>query len=446
MAQEHVREWIYGECLNRTLEDLDAFLKGTACFQHWLAYDGDTPFGYLLTSAVTKDGNDEYARFCTGPGEAVTLDALIGDSCYLGKGIAHQMIQEFLLTHYAHVQEILIDPQVNNRRAIRVYEKAGFSMVEQFTPSHSALPHFLMRLNMNDLKRKAGLPVCSYVQHNGLKLWCEAIGEPFNPAVVLISGAGAHARFWSDFFCSILAQGGRFVIRFDHRDSGLSSAVDFERTPYSAADLGADVIAIMDGFGVNKAHVVGHSMGGAIAQLLALFHPGRLHSFTSISAPILGHSASVSEEVMAALLENKPTQNFEESMHGFMRSWEILNGDFSVDEEMAKEYTNELYTRSIHPVGIARNHIRCQSFIQQCALKLSDVPVPGLFLHGEKDSLIPPPSCQLILAPDSLVHAQMIPKMGHMIFHKELQQCIANLLLEHFARSEGAHRRARRLL
>jgi len=153
MAQEHVQEWIYGECLKWTLDDLDAFLSGKSLFQHWVAYDGETPFGYLLTSDVIKNGDDEYAQFCTTQGRAITLDVLIGNVDYLGKGMAHRMIKEFLLSHCTQTDEVLIDPDVKNLRAVHVYEKAGFRIVNEFIPAHSTLPHYIMHLRISDLKR-----------------------------------------------------------------------------------------------------------------------------------------------------------------------------------------------------------------------------------------------------------------------------------------------------
>jgi pimeloyl-ACP methyl ester carboxylesterase len=266
-----------------------------------------------------------------------------------------------------------------------------------------------------------------YVHHKRLKLYCESIGDRSKPPVLLISGAGAHAHFWTDPFCTALAQGGYWVIRFDHRDTGLSSAVNFDSHPYSLTDLAEDVIAIMDAFHITQAHVVGHSMGGTIAQLLRLFHPSCLLSCTSISAPLIGTAAAVSEETMAALLENTPSQNFEESLAGFMRSWKMLNGALPLDEEMATEYTKELYTRSIHPVGVAWNHIRCQQHTPPLPSPLP-TSVPELFLHGEHDCLIPQPHAS--------PHTQTIPRMGHMMFHTGVQQQIAQLLLSHFAKAE----------
>lgn len=433
MTQKHVSEWIHGECLKRTLDDLDAFFLGASSFQHWLGYDMDVPFCYLLTSDVKKDEDDECARFCKKSGRAITLDILIGDPKYLGRGLAHHVIQEFLLSQFQAVQEVLIDPEVTNRRAVHVYEKAGFSIVEELIPWHSSHPHYMMHLDMDSFRQAMKAFMTQFVQHKGVHLWCEAIGDSSNPTVLLISGAGAHAHFWTDDFCKTLVHGGYHVIRFDHRDSGMSSSVDFEKEPYSVADLAEDVIAILDAFQVKKAHVVGHSMGGTIAQLLAIHHPDRLYSFTSMSVATVGKQTAPSQEVMNVLLENKPTLNFEQSLQGFMRSWRLLNGTLPLDESMAKEYTKELYTRSLHPVGVAWNHIRCQKALPDLADALRKVAVPGLFIHGEKDPLIPVMGAIQTAQASPSSTLGIIPKMGHMLFDRKLQQDIAEMLLKHFS-------------
>jgi len=138
------------------------------------------------------------------------------------------------------------------------------------------------------------------------------------------------------------------------------------------------------------------------------------------------------------LLENKPTQDFEESLLGFMRSWEILNGSAPLDREMAKEYTRELYDRSNHEVGVAWNHIHAQENIGDLSKDLAKLAIPGLFIHGEKDPLIPVQGG--INTANATSHAilQVIPDMGHMIFNSDLQKRFASILLKHFSESKKA--------
>lgn len=150
LALPHVTEWFYGEGLASTFKHLDEILNGSTAAQYWIAYDIDHPFAFLITSYVKKP-DDLYARWCSQKGEAITLDMLIGDLDYLGQGLAHILIHEFLVSQFPHVAEVLIDPEATNTRAIHVYQKAGFTVVGEFIPTHSPHPHFMMRLAMKDL-------------------------------------------------------------------------------------------------------------------------------------------------------------------------------------------------------------------------------------------------------------------------------------------------------
>lgn len=148
----HVAEWFYGQGLENTLRHLDAFLKGEAEMQYWLAFDKDRPFAFLITSEVKKP-KDAIARWCKEEGDAITLDMLIGDLDYLGKGLSPLVIREFLISQFPRVAEVLIDPEASNSKAVHVYKKAGFEIVGEFIPSHSPHPHYMMRLSMKKLRQ-----------------------------------------------------------------------------------------------------------------------------------------------------------------------------------------------------------------------------------------------------------------------------------------------------
>lgn len=270
-----------------------------------------------------------------------------------------------------------------------------------------------------------------FIQAKGVRIWTETIGCPSDPAVVLICGAGAHARFWTNEFCQQIAKERYFVIRFDHRDIGLSSTVDFKINPYTVKDLALDVIAILDTYGIRQAHVVGHSMGGTVAQLLAINHPSRLLSFTSMSVATVGEVLAPPKEIMDVLLKNKPTQVYEESLEGFIKSWEILNGSFPLDRQMAESYTREMYERSVHPVEVAWNHIQCQEGIGDLSNELKNVIVPALFIHGEEDPLIPVQGGIRTAQAVKSAKIEVIPGMGHMIFDTSLQKKVASHLVHH---------------
>ncbi len=137
LKQDHIQKWVHGVGLKNLLDNLDRFFKGTSNSAHWIAYHNKTPFSYLLTSPEGAD--------------AITLDLFICNLDFLGRGLAVPMIKTFLLTHFSHKKEILIDPEATNTRAIHVYEKVGFKTTHQFIAPWHPVPHCQMHLYMKNL-------------------------------------------------------------------------------------------------------------------------------------------------------------------------------------------------------------------------------------------------------------------------------------------------------
>lgn len=137
LKQDHIKQWLHGQGLSNTLEDLEKFFEGDSIFQHWIAYDNKTPFAYLLTS---NDGSD-----------AITLDLFIGNLNYLGKGLAAPMIKEFLVSQFANKKEVFIDPEASNIRAIRAYEKVGFKIIGEFIAPWHPVPHYKMSYQTQEI-------------------------------------------------------------------------------------------------------------------------------------------------------------------------------------------------------------------------------------------------------------------------------------------------------
>lgn len=158
LVQPYVSEWFYGQGLENTFKHLDEFLAGSSFAQYWLAFDKDHPFAFLITSYVDRP-HDELTKWCSSDGQAITLDMLIGDPNYLGKGYAVQVIHQFLISQFPAASEVLIDPEATNLKAIHVYQKAGFKIIGEFIPSHSPHPHYMMRLNLQELKNQLALEV-----------------------------------------------------------------------------------------------------------------------------------------------------------------------------------------------------------------------------------------------------------------------------------------------
>src|SRR5436190_19550648 len=121
------------------------------------------------------------------------------------------------------------------------------------------------------------------IEATGVELCTESFGEPADPPILLIMGMGGSMLWWEEGFCRMLADGERFVIRYDHRDTGRSVSEPPGRPGYTGADLTADAAGVLDAYGIAAAHLVGVSAGGGIAQELALDRPDRVLSLVLIS-------------------------------------------------------------------------------------------------------------------------------------------------------------------
>src|SRR3954453_16396973 len=134
-----------------------------------------------------------------------------------------------------------------------------------------------------------------FVTSGRLRLWTERAGHPDHPAVLLIMGSAAQGITCPDALVDRLVTRGVQVIRFDHRDTGRSSAVDFDAHPYAIADLARDCLAVLDGYGLTAAHIAGTSMGGVIAQWLAVHEPARVRSLPLLSPTPMGYRPGPAE-------------------------------------------------------------------------------------------------------------------------------------------------------
>lgn len=283
------------------------------------------------------------------------------------------------------------------------------------------------------------------VEIQGQKIWTESLGDPKNPPVLLISGAGAHAHFWTETFCDTLLKGGYFLIRYDHRDVGLS---DPSENAYDLMTLTEDALEILNHYNLRAAHIVGHSMGGYIAQLLAAHFPERVLTITIISGGPVGETPYISTpptdeeretllQTWREMLHNRPTQDFEESFEGFMGVWKRLNGLYPVEESLARPYTQEMYTRSKYPVGPHKKHV---DVMQKMAETLKErkeifakIKTPVLIIHGEEDYLMLPArggAALLEVLPNAKY--ELVPRMGHMLFNHEVETKVAELVTAFF--------------
>lgn len=206
------------------------------------------------------------------------------------------------------------------------------------------------------------------VRVDGIELWAEEFGGPECPAVLLVMGAQAQGVQWNDGIVWRLVEGGRRVIRYDHRDTGRSSVVDFAVRPYTVADMASDALAVLDAFGVERAHLVGASLGGIIAQRVAVTDPERVLTLTSLSSQPLGTDTAAvvrrvlegappeagelpppSAELLAALASALPDPEAGLEGHLALRLplWRVLHGSvLPFDEEEYRAMERRVYERA----------------------------------------------------------------------------------------------------
>jgi RimJ/RimL family protein N-acetyltransferase len=155
LGKPHVNEFFHGEGLKNTISSLKKFVnKQDSPFDAWIAFCDDEPFGYLMTSTVkdsqANDQNDPLAKWIEPGKKMITLDLLIGEEKYLGKGLATPMIKTFLQEKFPKVSIVFIDPECSNTKAIHAYKKAGFKKIDEFIASWNPVPHWLMIIKIKE--------------------------------------------------------------------------------------------------------------------------------------------------------------------------------------------------------------------------------------------------------------------------------------------------------
>lgn len=273
----------------------------------------------------------------------------------------------------------------------------------------------------------------SKARANGMELEYETFGNSDNPAILLIMGLGAQMILWPEALCRGLANTGHYVIRFDNRDIGRSTWLDdlgvpnigemftqalageSVQSPYALEDMADDAVALLDALSIDKAHVVGASMGGMIAQICASRHATRTRSLTSImSTSGRRDLPQGSPEAMEVLMTppDDPTSRESVAQHG-IRSLRVIAGKgFSPSEARARELAERAFDRGYHQAGTARQFAAIIANGSRVRL-LETIDVPTLVIHGDSDPLIPPAAGEdtAALIPDARL--RLIEGMGH---------------------------------
>ena len=231
------------------------------------------------------------------------------------------------------------------------------------------------------------------IKANGVELCTEPFGDPADPAILLVMGVGGSMLWWEEGFCRMLGERGRFVIRYDHRDTGRSVTYEPGAPEYTGADLVADAVGVLDAYGIAAAHVVGVSAGGAFAQLLALAFPERVLSLVLISTS----PATPGDRALPA-----PTERFGRFLATAEVDWSdrdsvvdyvvgyaemLAGGERRFDEAAARELVRRDVERA-NNIAASENHAALPEG-EVPSTPVSSIAVPTLVIHGTADPLFP---------------------------------------------------------
>ncbi|HUN52021.1 MAG TPA: alpha/beta hydrolase [Candidatus Sulfotelmatobacter sp.] len=287
------------------------------------------------------------------------------------------------------------------------------------------------------------------VTANGISIEYEEIGDKSAPAILLVMGLGAQLTRWSDTFCQALADGGFRTIRFDNRDCGLSSKFEaagvpnmaemFQKAtkgetiaaPYRLEDMALDAVGLMDRLGLAKAHIVGASMGGMIAQVMAARHPNRTASLVSIMSSSGRRGLPPGKpEAMQAIMTRPESGEREALIQNSMRASRIIGSPgYPEDEAVLRRQAERNVDRSYYPQGVSRQFAAVLASGSRVDL-LKTITAPSLVIHGNDDPLVPVEAGRDTAAHIPGAELMLVPGMGHAIESK-LVPIVAPAILAH---------------
>lgn len=233
------------------------------------------------------------------------------------------------------------------------------------------------------------------VKANNIEIWYEEFGESTNPTVLLIMGAGCQGIMWNMELINGIVNAGYHVIRFDNRDTGLSTWIDdFNATPYSYEDMAADTIGLMDALNIEKAHIIGWSMGGMIAQIVAIHYPNRVLSLTSWMSTYWSFDPDVpamNDELSswyAEIMKATPPETKEAFIEENVKIFRLLSGSrFPFDEQWVRSITAKSYIRGWN-TNATQNHAAAGMASPSRLEALRNLNIPTLVIHGTEDPSI----------------------------------------------------------
>jgi pimeloyl-ACP methyl ester carboxylesterase len=269
---------------------------------------------------------------------------------------------------------------------------------------------------------------------NDAEICAESFGNPDDEPILLIMGAMASMVWWDEDFCRRLAERGRFVIRYDNRDVGRSIVYEPGNTPYTVVDLTDDAIGVLDAYGIEKAHLIGMSLGGMIAQVAALRHPKRVSTITMISSSPFSENENlppIDEEILEFYNSAKDIDwEDQKSVIDFIvTNWQFMNGSKRKFDEARVTKLAEA------EVGRAKNILSMFNHGQlgggeEYYDKIKEIKTPALIIHGTEDRVLPYPHA--LALKETILNAKLLTLegAGHEINYQDWDEMI-EVIIEH---------------
>lgn len=281
-----------------------------------------------------------------------------------------------------------------------------------------------------------------FVQDGEVTLCVEGFGSLDDPALLLIGGNSASMDWWDDELCARLAAGGRYVVRYDSRDTGRSTQWPAGQPGYTGADLADDALRVLDGLGIDTAHVLGISGGGAVAQRIGVEHPGRVRSLTLLATTVGGPSGvawddlpSWSDAVAASFAEPAPDPDWTDRdavVEHIVAGERVFAGRLPVDEDRLAALVRRVFDRTPDMAASSKNHWIAESGAPLSA-GLSSITAPTLVLHGTADPLFPYGHGEALAKEIPGARLVPLPGMGHQMPPPQVWDVLVAEVLEHTA-------------
>jgi pimeloyl-ACP methyl ester carboxylesterase len=260
-------------------------------------------------------------------------------------------------------------------------------------------------------------PVTEMLRVGSVQLCAQSFGERGDPAILLIGGANSSMDWWETEFCAELAAGRRFVVRYDLRDTGQSVHYPPGEPDYGSAELVADAVGVLDAYGIRSACLMGISMGGAMAQLVALDHPDRVSSLVLVSTMAPGGPSVPMDEKLRAHFESAPEVDWSDPDAVVAQQIEharaLASASVPFDESGTRALIEHALGRTADVRASLTNHNVVRDDRTPWFSELGRIGVPTLVVHGAEDPLFPLPLAEAMVAEIPGATLLVEPRVGH---------------------------------